>query len=184
MSRIAGTAFEVPASLEGPTLALRPLAPGDEDTLAPVLQDPDLWAQHPAKDRGTEGGSVAYVRWLIDRGGAMLVTRRHTREVVGTSRYYRTDDLPEGALAIGYTVLARTLWGGDANREMKGLMLAPLFEVADACWLHIAPGNLRSQRATAKLGAVFVDEIETDGVPGTPGRSQRWRLDREAWAGG
>ena len=168
--------FEIPDALQGPSLALRPLRAEDLRALPPVLQDPALWAQHPAKERGTPEGSRAYVRWLLEQGGAMLVT--DAEGAAGTSRYYQTPDLPGGAWAIGYTVLARRLWGGAANREMKALMLAPLFEAVDACWFHIAPGNLRSQRATAKLGAVFVDEIDRNGP------TQRWRLARGDWTGG
>lgn len=163
-----------PETLEGPTLTLRSLHGADSESLAAALADPAIWALHPAKERGTPDGARAYARWLAAAGGAMLIRRRADGAVVGTSRYYRADDLPEGAWAIGYTALVRALWGGAANRELKTLMLAPLFEVTDEAWFHIAPGNIRSQRATAKLGAVRRD----DGPDG----AQRWRLRREGWS--
>ncbi|MGR3542518.1 MAG: GNAT family N-acetyltransferase [Hasllibacter sp.] len=173
--------FPVPRRLEGEALILRPMEAADAGPLAEAIADPLIWEQHPSKERGTPAGARTYADWLAAIGGTMIARRRGSGEVAGASRYYRTEDLPPGAWAIGFTVLVRDLWGGTANREMKALMLPPLFAVSDEVWFHIAPGNLRSQRATAKLGAVRREDAMVDHYAGKH-LSQRWVLHRTDWA--
>lgn len=48
--------FETPPVLQGDLLTLRPLRPGDHDTLFAVASDPLIWEQHSDKTRHTPAG--------------------------------------------------------------------------------------------------------------------------------
>ena len=72
-----------------------------------------------------------------------------------------TTDKPEG-VSIGFTFLTRDHWGGGTNRAIKRLMLDHIFASGDNAWFHIDPSNIRSQKATAKLGARHVFDAEHD----------------------
>ena len=76
-----------------------------------------------------------------------------TREVIGTSRYHDYDPV-RSEVEIGWTFLARRCWGGTYNGELKRLMLDHAFRFVETVLFVVAPGNIRSQRAVEKLGAV------------------------------
>ena len=183
--------FDPQPTLEGPTIRLRPLRAEDREAVWGAIRDPAIWAQHPAK-RHERAVFDPYFDFLVGTGGALIV--EEGGRTIGISRFYAEppDGTPDGArspderVSIGFTFLVRDRWGGRTNAEMKGLMLDHLFTPhatyagRDAAWLHIAPDNVRSQRATARLGAVHV----RDAVLATGGASalaQCWRLDRAAW---
>ena len=72
--------------------------------------------------------------------------------MIGSSRYYEWDPARR-EVAIGYTFLATSHWGGAVNRELKTLMLDHAFRWAKTVWFHIGSDNLRSRKATEKIGA-------------------------------
>src|SRR5581483_3239267 len=86
-------------------------------------------------------------------GGALAVLDQQTSEVIGTSRYHGYEPA-RSEVEIGWTFLARRYWGGTYNGELKRLMLDHAFRFVDRVVFVVAPGNLRSQRAVEKLGAV------------------------------
>jgi N-acetyltransferase len=86
-------------------------------------------------------------------GRAVAVLDAHTGGVIGTSRYAGYD-AARGEVEIGWTFLARAYWGGEYNGELKRLMLDHAFRFVEKVVFVIAPGNVRSQRAVEKLGAV------------------------------
>jgi N-acetyltransferase len=89
------------------------------------------------------------VRWRL--AGALLVTDKASGEVIGTSRYYGWNP-DQREVAIGYTFLVRSHWGGATNREMKQLMLSHAFRWAKVVWFHVGKNNWRSRRAMEKVG--------------------------------
>jgi N-acetyltransferase len=80
------------------------------------------------------------------------VVDKRSGEVIGSSRYYDRDPARR-EVAIGYTFIARAFWGGQANREMKQLLIEHAAPWADRIWFHVGKDNLRSRRAMEKLGA-------------------------------
>ena len=100
--------------------------------------------------------------------------------VIGTSSFYSAPDGRE-ALSVGFTFLTRDHWGGNTNRILKGLMFAHIFKQHDAVWLHIGPDNIRSQTATLRLGAEFVEDAMLDLGTG-PHMVKCYRLTRSTWA--
>ncbi|WP_082505568.1 GNAT family N-acetyltransferase [Aureimonas sp. Leaf324] len=176
---MSAAAFDPGATLKGTRLTVRKLAPGDLDGLHAAASDPGIWAGHPAKDRWKREVFEPFFTTLIALGGAVAVEDREAGRIVGGSRFYVPPDQP-GSIAIGFTFLDRSHWGGPANFELKTLMLTHAFRHFDEVWFHIAPSNIRSQKATAKLGAVHAYDARLD-LSGQPTDWQCHRLAKADW---
>lgn len=164
--------FDRLPELGGGGYRLRPLTEADRADMWTVAADAPVWAQNPAKDRATPEGFARYFDFLLSAGTLGIVDEAAGR-VIGCSCYYTAPDRP-GTISIGYTVLARPYWGGAANKAVKRLMLAHAFADFPDVWFHIDPGNIRSQKATGKLGARF----EYDAVLNLGGGPQPWKCYR------
>ena len=151
--------FDRQPVLSGSTLRLRPLAESDFEGMFQAASDSRIWAAHPASDRYEPHKFKAYFASRLATGEALAVIDIHSGQIVGTSGYYTPPDLPE-SIAIGYTFLVRAKWGGDTNRELKQLMLEHAFKMYDTVYFHIAPSNIRSQKAALKIGAVHLYDAE------------------------
>ena len=158
---------------------LRPLREDNREALAAAAADPGIWAGHPVKDRFKRDVFDPYFDFLLSAGGALAIREAETDRVVGCSRFYSSSDIL-GCVAIGFTFLTRDHWGGDANRRVKRMMLNHAFSDFDAVWFHIAPDNLRSRKATEKLGAALVD-IGSFRLTNETAEWARYRLTREVW---
>lgn len=171
--------FEPQPQLVSALLALRPLCEDDRAPLAKAAADPQIWAGHPATERWRPEVFGPYFDLLLASGTALTVREAPTGRVIGTSRYYATTDAP-GVPSVGFTFLTRDHWGGGTNFELKRLMFGHVFAASETVWLHIGPGNIRSQTATGRLGAVHDHDAMLDYGTG-PGLRQCWRLERTAW---
>ena len=173
--------FDDQPTLTGDTLRLRPFTLDDVPALRAAASDPAIWAGHPANDRYKPDVFAAYADMLLSSGGTLVVEHRPSNAIIGCSRYYPTSDAP-GAFGIGFTFLTTAFWGGKTNLEMKTLMLDHAFETLDQMWFHIATTNIRSQKATAKIGARYVATRASE-FSGSGG-AQTWMcyvLDKEDW---
>ncbi|MEM6577331.1 MAG: GNAT family N-acetyltransferase [Pseudomonadota bacterium] len=171
--------FDDQPVLEGQGLTLRPLAPDDRHALSDAASDPKIWAGHPSTDRYKPEVFKLYMDMLLDRGGTLVIRETTTSRVIGCSRYYASPDRP-GKIAIGFTFLTTDHWGGATNFTLKRLMLDHAFRSFDEVWFDIAPTNIRSQKATAKLGAVEIYRATLD----LSGAALPWVclcLTRDAW---
>ena len=173
-------AFEDQPTLQDETFLLRPLVEGDRAGLREAAGDPGIWAQHPIKDRHKPSVFDPYFDFLLENGGTLAIVENRTGRLVGCSRYYATPDIPD-SISIGYTFLIRDHWGGQSNWRVKTMMLDHAFNSFGEVWLHIGPDNLRSQRATAKLGARHIKTAPTEMV-GSTGEMAWFRLSRDDWA--
>ncbi len=174
--------FDPQPTLMDDLLELRPLTLDDRDALADAASDPAVWAGHPNKDRYRTDVFQPYFASLLAMGGCLVIVDRLTRDVIGCSAFY-TDTNAPSRLSIGFTFLTCAYWGGHTNRAIKRLMLEHIYAQSAEAWFHIAPDNLRSQTATAKLGAVLMHEDTMD-IGGGPQRWKCYCLTREAWAAG
>jgi len=172
-------------TLEGPTLLLRPLAPGDWDALYAVASDPLVWELHPANDRWQEPVFRAYFADALAQGGALAVIDKASSAIIGSSRMQAFDPANGGSVEIGWTFLARSHWGGATNREMKRLMLGHALSYVERVDFRIGETNLRSRRAMEKIGGRLSERdggvIET--VSG-PARHVVYEITRETFAKG
>lgn len=151
----------------------------DFEVLHRAASSPETWAGHPANNRYERTVFEPYFEFLLKNGGTLVVEDAGTGTVIGCSRYYSAPDRPE-SLSIGFTFLDHRYWGGTTNFEMKRLMLGHAFETFNEVWFHIASTNVRSQKATAKLGAEHV----YDAVLNLSGAAVEWmcfRLRRDTW---
>ena len=150
--------FDLQPTLVGETISLRPLRAEDFEALYAAASDPLIWEQHPEPLR--------YQRHAFERGffsgaltcdSAFVVTENVSGKVIGSSRYY--DWNPRNReVAIGYTFLARSHWGGATNSEMKRLMLNHVFKWAKTVWFHVGKNNWRSRMAMEKIGGKLSHE--------------------------
>ncbi len=157
-----------------------PMVATDRDGLFAAGSDPVTWAGHPATDRYKREVFDPYFDLLL-ASGQSVVFRTDAGQIIGTSRLYDAPDAPE-AVAIGYTFLDCKFWGGAANFAIKHLLIDHILKTRPEVWFHIAPSNIRSQKATAKLGATWVHDHEW-GLAG--GKVDLWKcyvLTRADWA--
>ena len=145
--------FDLQPDLKGELIELRPLTPEDWDDLFAVASDPHIWEQHPDSDRYKEGVFRVFFREALESGGAFVVIDAKTQQIIGSTRFYGYD--PERSeIEIGWTFLARKYWGGRYNREMKQLMLAHAFKFVESVVFFVGENNVRSQKATERIGAI------------------------------
>ena len=147
-------AFDFQPTLRGPRITIRPIAENDWSDLFDAASDPEIWVQHPASDRYLETVFRQYFDDALESGSAFVFVDRERERIVGSSRYHGLDPAAS-EIEIGWTFLTRDYWGGSYNREIKALMLEHAFRYVDTVVLWIGVDNLRSRRATEKLGAVL-----------------------------
>ncbi|NWC00028.1 GNAT family N-acetyltransferase [Pseudomonas gingeri] len=165
--------------LVGPTLLLKPLKQDDFEALYEAAKDPEIWAGHPAKERYKKPEFEAYFSTLLSTKKALAVHDASSARMVGTSSFYSPPDRPE-CIAIGFTFLIREKWGGASNFELKTLMIEHAFSAFDEVYFHIGPANIRSQKATMKLGAVFLYEAELK-ISASPAPCKCYSLTKATW---
>jgi RimJ/RimL family protein N-acetyltransferase len=145
--------FNLQPHLKGELIELRPLRRDDWDELFTVASDPLIWEQHPESDRYKEDVFKIFFEDALRSGGAFVVVDTKTQQIIGSTRFHGYD--PEKSeIEIGWTFLARKYWGGRYNREMKQLLLAHAFKFVENVVFFVGENNIRSQKATEKIGAV------------------------------
>ncbi|MHC8320864.1 GNAT family N-acetyltransferase [Pseudomonas sp. GB2N2] len=172
-------AFDCQPVLHGNTLTLRPQTEDDLDPMFEAAGDSAIWALHPASDRYKREVFEPYFASLLETKKALVVIDNQTGKIVGGSSYYTPPDQPD-SIAIGFTFLVREKWGGATNRELKQLMVEHAFSAYPIVYFHIAATNLRSQKATLKLGAVHL----YDAVMNLSTAPKEWKcygLTKEQW---
>ncbi len=147
-------------TLEGELLLLRPLEPGDWEALYAVAADPLLWELHPISDRWQEPVFRAFFEDALAQGGALAVIDGASGRLVGSSRFQGYDPENGGSVEIGWTMLARDLWGSGANAEMKRLMLTHALASVARVDFRIGESNWRSRKAMVKIGGRLTERFE------------------------
>jgi RimJ/RimL family protein N-acetyltransferase len=144
--------FDLQPYLKGELIELRPLTAQDWEDLFAVTSDPLIWEQHPENDRYKEEVFKIFFKDALESGGAFVVIDTKNKRIIGSTRFHGYD--PEKSeIEIGWTFLARKYWGGRYNREMKQLMLAHAFKFVENVVFFVGENNIRSQKATEKIGA-------------------------------
>ncbi|WP_295770820.1 GNAT family N-acetyltransferase [uncultured Mucilaginibacter sp.] len=161
-------------------IALLPLNEADFDALYAVACDPDVWAQHPNKDRWKEEVFLTFFEGAIQSGGAYKVVDKTTGTVIGSTRFYDYD-ANDSSLFIGYTFYGTAWWGKGVNLEVKALMLAYAFQFVDHVYFHIGANNIRSQIAIGRLGAIKTGEQEVTYYGEVPKLNFMYGIDKTAW---
>lgn len=172
--------FNLQPTLENDLIAVVPLKGEDFERLYAVASDPLIWEQHPNRDRYKHDVFESFFKGAIESKGAFMVYDKATGNVVGSSRYYEFDE-ENNSIAVGYTFIGRDYWGRGFNAALKKLMLDYAFQFVDKVILHVGATNLRSQKATERLGAQKIAEIEVANY----GEPVKWnyvyQIDKEKW---
>ena len=174
-------AFDFRPALHGELLDLRPVDREDFDALFAVASDKEIWAIHPAHDRWREPVFRAFFDGTFADEGGLVAIERASGAIVGFSRYSMQRCEP-GDVEIGWTFLARRLWGGRHNAAMKRLMLDHAFRFVDTVIFRVGETNLRSRRAMEKIGGVLTDRTETVMLGGAPVTHVTYAIRRADWA--
>ncbi|WP_435418542.1 GNAT family N-acetyltransferase [Parerythrobacter aurantius] len=170
--------------LEGERLLLRPLREEDWDGLFAVAADPQIWAVHPAHDRWQEPVFRAFFADALANGGALAVIEKSSWAIVGSSRFQGHDPADGGSVEIGWTFLARRLWGGGFNAEMKRLMLGHALRYVRRVDFRVGEANVISRGAMANIGGVLSEREDITMLAGVAHRHVIYEITQESFARG
>ncbi len=151
--------FSVQPVLENEEFQLIPLQQGDFESLYEVASDPEVWEQHPNKDRYKKEVFENFFKGAMESKGAFKIIEKVTGDVLGSTRYYDFDE-KDSHIFIGYTFYGTKSWGKGINPQVKKLMLDYIFQFVDKVHFHVGKENFRSQRAMEKLGGKKIAEEE------------------------
>jgi RimJ/RimL family protein N-acetyltransferase len=170
--------------LQGERLLLRPLEPSDWEALFAVASDPDVWALHPAHDRWREPVFRTFFDDALAKGGALAVIDRASGAMVGSSRFQAYDPDGGGSVEIGWTFLARRLWGKGYNAEMKRLMLEHALQSVERVLFRVGEDNVVSRGAMKNIGGRLTDMTEEREMAGVRTVHVIYEITRESFATG
>ena len=150
-----------PTNLENDLVKLIPLQNEHFEELYNAASDPLIWEQHPNSDRYQKEVFQVYFDEAIEMKSAFIFLDKNENKIIGSSRFYNYYEL-EKSIAIGYTFLIRSHWGGKYNAAAKQLMIEYAFLHVDTIYFHIATNNIRSQNGTMRIGATLHLENKTE----------------------
>jgi RimJ/RimL family protein N-acetyltransferase len=150
--------FDFQPSLQDELVRLQPLQETDFDLLYAVASDPEIWEQHPNKERYKREVFQNFFNGAWDSKGAFVIYDAQANQCIGSTRFYDFDK-EKSEIVIGYTFLAKDHWGSAYNQATKRLMMNHAFQFVDNVIFHIGAENIRSQKAIVKLGALKIGEL-------------------------
>ncbi|MBS1764294.1 MAG: GNAT family N-acetyltransferase [Bacteroidetes bacterium] len=151
--------FSIQPELENDKTKLLPLKENDFEELYQVASDPEIWEQHPNKDRYKREVFLNFFEGAIKSKGAFKIIDKTTGKIIGSTRYYDYNEA-ENSIHIGYTFYAKSYWGRSFNHTVKTLMLDYIFNYVSKVIFHIGAKNIRSQIAISRLGVEKTGEEE------------------------
>ena len=160
--------FSIQPNLENEKYQIIPLKQGDFELLYEVASDPEVWEQHPNKDRYKRTVFQKFFDAAMESNGAFKIVEKATGLILGSSRFYDYNE-SDNSIFIGYTFYGIHSWGKGINPQIKKLMLSYIFQYVDKVNFYIGKDNLRSQIAIEKIGAKKVEEKKVD-YEGEPSR--------------
>jgi N-acetyltransferase len=175
--------FEFQPMLIGELIMMRPYTDDDFEALYGVASDPLIWEVHPVPERSQRKYFKANTDDAQSDKGGLLAIERATDEIVGFSRYSQvyvgTDEME-----IGWTFLARRLWGGRHNRDMKRIMLIHALASFPRVIFRVGAENIRSRGAMTKIGGVLIPWDETITAFGRDMQFVAFEITREGFVTG
>lgn len=151
--------FSIQPILENDNVILNPLEEKHFDALYEVASDPEIWVQHPNKDRWQKDIFKTFFLGALESKGAFIIVDKISGQVIGSSRFY-DDNAEDDCIFIGYTFYATDYWGNGFNKMVKKLMLDYIFQFVSKVHFHIGANNIRSQIAIGRVGAEKIAEEE------------------------
>ena len=172
--------IDIQLKLENEKVMLYPLEESDFDGLYAVASDPDIWAQHPNKDRWRVEVFKNFFEGAIKSNGAFKVVNKANGNIIGSTRFYDYNE-NENSILIGYTFYATPYWGKGFNHSVKTLMLDYIFKFVSKVYFHIGADNIRSQIAISRLGTTKIGEEQVTYFGELPKLNCIYSLTKEEW---
>jgi len=152
-------------ALTGERVIVRPVVALDWEGMFAAAADPKIWEVHPESDRYKEDVFRRYFDAALASGSAFSFVDKESGDIIGSSRFYGYDaDASE--IEIGWTFLSRDYWGGSWNAEIKQLMFDHAFTFVDTVVFWVGEANIRSRRATEKIGGILRPGVHRREVAG------------------
>ncbi len=172
--------INIQPTLENTSLLLYPLGEEDFEELYLAASDPEIWKQHPNKERWQREVFRNFFEGAIKSKGAFKVVDKNTGEVIGSSRFYDYEEI-KNSILIGYTFFKTAFWGKGVNRMVKALMLDYIFQFVTTVDFHIGAENIRSQVSIGRLGIKKISEQEVTYFGEQPKLNFVYRLSKADW---
>jgi len=153
--------INIQPELENEKVQLSPLQKSDFDALYEVASDPEIWEQHPNKDRWKKEVFQTFFEGALQSKGAFKIIDKQTGVIIGSSRYYDYNE-QDSSIFIGYTFYSTSCWGTGINKSVKAIMLDYIFQFVNKVNFHIGADNIRSQIAIGRIGALKIAEQEVN----------------------
>lgn len=166
-----------PEHLEDELIKIIPLQESDFEMLYKVASDPEIWKNHPTKNRYQKEVFKQFFDSGVASNSAFLIYDKLSGALIGSTRFYDFDPV-NATIVIGFTFLAKKYWGGKYNRAMKQLLIDYAFQHVSTVLFHIGESNIISQKAVAKIGATKVGSIDSSN------RTEpyyEYRIQKEDW---
>ncbi|MEZ2445755.1 GNAT family N-acetyltransferase [Chitinophaga sp. RCC_12] len=174
--------FNIQPTLENEKVMILPLQQEDFDALYAVASDPEIWEQHPNKDRWRKEVFGVFFEGAMQSKGAFKIVDKATGNVIGSTRFYEYNE-QENSIFIGYTFYAKSYWGTGVNHLVKATMLEYIFQFVSSVYFHIGVNNIRSQVSIGRIGAKKIAEQEVIYFGEAPRLNFVYEISREAWQG-
>lgn len=156
--------FTLKSQLETQNFTLIQTQPAHFADLYQVACNPLVWQQHPEQDRWKREKFTTFFNAGMNNDlGCFSIKDKHLSVFIGSTRFYsyRTAD---NSVRLGYTFLRPDYWGTSANAEIKKELLDFAFEQVDTVYFDIGKMNIRSRKATEKLGGYMFEISDDDKV--------------------
>jgi RimJ/RimL family protein N-acetyltransferase len=155
------TVADLQARLVGRLVAVEPLAADHEAGLFEAARDGNLFGWLPEELGASREGLRNWLQWSLEaarsgRDVPFAIRAVESGKVVGSTRFLEIR-LEHLRVEIGWTWLARSVWGTGINVETKLLLLTQAFEVVGCRRVEFKTDarNERSRGALEALGAKF-----------------------------
>lgn len=172
--------FSIQPQLANERVAILPLKETDFEELYAIASDPKIWEQHPNKDRWKKEVFQNFFDGAIKSGGAFKIVDQVTGKVMGSTRFYDYDEKEE-VIFIGYTFYGTAYWGMGINLSVKKMMLDYIFQFVSKVQFHIGAGNVRSQIAISRIGALKIAEEQVTYFGEAPKLNFVYVIDRDLY---
>ncbi|KXK37267.1 MAG: GNAT family N-acetyltransferase [Saprospiraceae bacterium] len=172
--------FDTQPILQTEDYLLLPVKEEDFEAVYAAASDPEVWSQHPNKNRWQRDVFCNFFEGALQSGGAFKIIDKKKDVVIGSTRIYDYNT-KDNSVLIGYTFFAKAYWGCGANQAVKTLMLDYLFQYVDKVIFHIGSLNMRSKISIERLGAVKTGELDI-AYHGEPVRhNDIYVITKESW---
>lgn len=166
--------------MENEKTILYPLQEKDFELLYTVASDPEIWKQHPNKDRWKKEVFKTFFDGAMQSKGAFKIVDKATGKTIGSTRIYDYNE-QENSIFIGYTFYAVAYWGKGINKLVKATMLDYIFQFVSKVYFHIGANNIRSQVAIERIGAEKISEQEVTYFGEAPRLNFVYEISKEKW---